>query len=225
MNRKSAFSVDTPKLSSSAATAEDRPPTVSSWISEEKPLVLEYLTAILVFVTTIYAYLTHRMAKSSEASVQAVRDQSEALLRPYIEVTPYVRPNTTVLYLRIENTGKTGAQNVRLSIDRDFYQFGKKEDADYNLRTKAAFNQSIDSLGPRHKLTFALAQGFVIFGDGGGPEVTPQQFIVTASYEFAGKKVEEVHRIDLRPYIGTEGERDPLVEELEKLRQAVERQN
>lgn len=185
--------------------------------------MLEYLTAILVFVTAIYAYLTHKMAKSSEASVQAMREQSEAMLRPYIDVTPYVRPHTTVLYLRIENTGRTGAQNVRFSLDRDFYQFGQKT-PDHNLRTKAAFTQPIDSLGPGHKLNFALAQGFIIFGDGGGPDVTPQQFNIAATYEFAGKNVEEVHRIDLRPYIGTEGERDPVVEELEKLRQVAERQ-
>jgi len=187
-------------------------------------LVIEYLTAILVFVTAIYAYLTHKMAKASEASVQAVRDQSEAMLRPYIEVTPYVRPHTTVLYLRVENTGRTGAQNVILTMDRDFYQFGEARSPDHNLRTKAAFTQPIDSLGPGHKLVFALAQGFVIFGDGGSPETTPQQFNITAVYAFGGKKVEETHRIDLRPYIGTEGERDPVVEELEKIRQVMEKQ-
>jgi len=187
-------------------------------------LVIEYLTAILVFVTAIYAYLTHKMARASEASVQAVRDQTEAMLRPYVEVTPYVRPHTTLLYLRVENTGRTGAQNVRLMMDRDFYQFGESRSAEHNLRTKAAFTQPIDSLGPGHKLVFALAQGFVIFGDGGSAGATPQQFNITAAYEFGGKKVEETHRIDLRPYIGSEGERNPIVEELEKIRQVLEKQ-
>ena len=37
-------------------------------------MVIDYLTAILVFVTAIYAYLTHKMAKASEASVEAIRD-------------------------------------------------------------------------------------------------------------------------------------------------------
>jgi len=36
-------------------------------------MVIEYLTAILAFITAIYAYLTHRMTKASEASVVAMR--------------------------------------------------------------------------------------------------------------------------------------------------------
>lgn len=43
-----------------------------------------YLTAILAFITAIYAYLTFRMAKASEASVEMMRDQSEAMSRPYV---------------------------------------------------------------------------------------------------------------------------------------------
>lgn len=54
-------------------------------------MVIEILTAILVLVTTVYSYLTYRMAKASEASVQAVREQSEAMLRPYIDISAYVR--------------------------------------------------------------------------------------------------------------------------------------
>lgn len=54
-------------------------------------MIIEYLTAILVFVTAIYAYLTHRMAKASEASVEAVRQQSEDMLRPYVSVSPFIK--------------------------------------------------------------------------------------------------------------------------------------
>jgi hypothetical protein len=185
--------------------------------------VLDYLTAILVFVTAIYSYLTHKMAKASEASVQAVREQSEAMLRPYISVSPYVRPHTTVLYLRIENTGRTAAENLRLSMDKDFFQFGVAKEPDHNLRTKPAFVDAIQSLPPGGKLVFALAQGFVIFAPGADAGIVPQQFSVSAAYGFAGKQVHETHRVDLRPYIGSEGELDPVVEELEKLRKLAEK--
>jgi hypothetical protein len=37
-------------------------------------MVIEYLTGILAFITAIYAYLTYRMAKASEASVEVRRD-------------------------------------------------------------------------------------------------------------------------------------------------------
>lgn len=77
--------------------------------------IIDYLTAILVIVTVIYAYVTYKMAKACEASVQAMREQSEAMLRPYVTISPFVRPHTTVLYLRIENSGKTAAEGLHLS--------------------------------------------------------------------------------------------------------------
>lgn len=185
-------------------------------------MVIDYLTAILVFITAIYAYLTHRMTKASEASVEAIRDQSEAMLRPYITAAPFIRLHTTLLYLRVKNTGRMGAQNLRLTLDRDFFQFGEKDGADKNLRTKSAFSTPIDSFPPGAELIFALGQGWVLFGEGAQPDVSPTQFNVTAIYEFLGKRVEEMNRVDLRPYIGTEGELDPVVEELERIRKVME---
>ena len=184
--------------------------------------VIDYLTAILVFITAIYAYLTHRMAKASDASVNAMREQSEALLRPYVTITPYVRPHTTILYLRIENTGKTAAEDLRLSLDKDFFQFGEKNQSEKNLRTANAFTETIESLPPGTKLNFALGQGFNILGDDAHENGVPQKFKITAQYNFGTKEFHETNRIDLRPYIGTEGEQDPLVEEIEKLRKLVQ---
>jgi hypothetical protein len=57
-------------------------------------MVIEYLTGILAFITAIYAYLTYRMAKASEASVEAVSAQSEAMLRRYVTVAPFIRSHT-----------------------------------------------------------------------------------------------------------------------------------
>lgn len=178
--------------------------------------MIECLTAILVIITAIYAYLTHRIAKASEESV-------EAMTRPYVTVAPYIRPHTPILYLRIENSGRTGAENLRLTIDRDFFQFGESDSAEKNLRTRSAFTAPIDTLAPGHQLNFALGQGWVIFGENARPEVAPPQFNVTAEYEYRGRKIIEVNRIDLRPYLGSEGERDPVVEELEQIRKAIEK--
>jgi hypothetical protein len=185
--------------------------------------VIDYLTAILVFVTAIYAYLTHKMAKASEASVQTMQEQSEAMFRPYVTVSPFIRPHTTVLYLRIENTGKAAAENLRLSMNKDFFQFGEVTQQDRNLRTKTAFVEPMHSLPPGGKLVFALAQGFIIFAPDADPNVVPQQFTITATYSFGSKEFTEPNRIDLRPYIGSEGELDPVVEELEKLRKVAEK--
>lgn len=184
---------------------------------------IDYLTAILVFITAIYAYLTHQMAKSSEASVQVMRDQLQAMSRPYIVVTPYVRPHTTVLYLRIENSGKSAAENLQLSIDKDFFQFGESDRPLNNLREKPVFSEPIESLSPNGKLSFALAQGFVIFASDANSEKTPKQFVITAKYRFGQQEFIENNKIDLCPFIGSEGEIDPIAEELEKIRRLAEK--
>lgn len=186
-------------------------------------MIMEILTGILVLITAIYAYLTHRMAKSSEASVEAIKQQSEDTLRPYITITPFIRPQALCLYLRISNTGRTGAQNLQLTIDRDFFQWGKSDQAALNLRNHNTFSIPIDNFPPSAELLFALAQGFVLFNKSANPNITPLQFNITATYEFFGKTVKETNRIDLRPYFRTEGEYDPLVEELEKIRKVLEK--
>ena len=185
--------------------------------------ISDYLTAILVLITAIYSYLTNKMVKASEASVQAMREQSEAMLRPYVTISTYVRPHTPFLYLRIENTGKTAAENLQLSMDKDFFRFGEKTQPSHNLRTMKAFVDPIKSLPPGGKLIFALAQGFVIFGQDADPSAVPPQFTIKATYQFGAKTIDEVNHIALTPYIGSEGERDPVVDELEKLRQLLEK--
>jgi hypothetical protein len=186
-------------------------------------MVIDYLTAILVFVTAIYAWLTHRLAVATEASVEALKSQSETALRPYVTVAPFVRSHTPFLYLRISNTGRTSARNLRLTLDRDFFQWGESKQPDKNLRNMTVFSTPIDSFAPGAELILALGQGWVIFGQDAKPEITPSQFSVTAAYEFFGKSVEELNQLDLRPFSGTEGERDPIVEELERIRQALEK--
>jgi hypothetical protein len=183
---------------------------------------IDILTALLVLITAIYAWLTYRMARATEQSTQAIVAQSEAMSRPYITISPWVRPKANFFYLKIANTGRTAAANVRLTLDRDFYQFGEATQPDRNLRTKTAFSQAIDSVAPGVEMMFCLGQGWVVLGDDTKPHVTPSQFNVTASYQYLDRTVTEVTRIDLRPYIGSEVEPDPLVEELERIRKVLE---
>ena len=184
--------------------------------------MIEFLTAVLVIITGIYAYLNLRMAKASEASVENMREQSEAMLRPYINVSSFIRPNTSFLYLRISNTGKTGAENLKLDLDRDFFQWGRDSNPDKNLRNRNAFRYPIDNFPPDSKLQIALGQSWVLYGENANPNLTPLQFNITATYEFFGKKVQEKNCIDLRPFLGTENEHNPIVEELEKIKKVLE---
>ena len=101
-------------------------------------MVIEWLTGALALITGVYAYLTLRIAKATEASVAAINQQSEASLRPYITVDPFVRPKALFLYLRIVNNGRTSAENLRLVLDRDFFQWGKANEPSRNLRKQSA---------------------------------------------------------------------------------------
>jgi hypothetical protein len=181
-------------------------------------MIMEILTAILVVVTGIYAYLTYKMANMSERSVQMMKEQTEAMSRPYLVIQPIVRPHTPFLYLKIYNSGKTPALNVKLELDKDFYRF---DESDRNLKETSAFSSTFDSFAPNQELFFALGQGWLIFGESKNP--LPKQFVVTASYSYMDKEVVEKSYIDLRPFAQSEGEKNPIVEELEKIRKVQEK--
>jgi len=188
-------------------------------------MALEYLTAILAFITAIYAYLTHKILKANEASVEAMHDQTEAVLRPYITFTPFIRPHTQLICLRISNTGKTAAKNVNISLDRDFYQYGKSNQPTRNLRNINAFTTPIDGFPPGKELIFSLGQAWVIFGKNSDEKVTPSQFSITAEYDYFGKHITETAQIDLRPYLRSESESDPVVHRLELIKEVMEQIN
>ncbi|HHY0976059.1 TPA: hypothetical protein ACV4IW_000168 [Salmonella enterica] len=116
-------------------------------------MTMEILTAILVFITGIYAYLTYQMSKISERSVQIMNEETEAMSRPYIVIQPIVRPHSPCLYLKIYNSGKTPALNVRLELDKDFYQF---DEPNRNLKIQVLSLQLL-IVSPPVKSYFSLS--------------------------------------------------------------------
>ncbi len=180
-------------------------------------MTMEILTAILVIITGIYAFLTYKMSRISERTAQIMNEQTEAMSRPYIIIQPMVRPHSQFLYLKIYNSGKTPALNVKLELDKDFYQF---DEPTKNLKETSIFTSTIDSLAPNQELFFALGQGWVIFGESKNP--LPQQFTITATYSYMNKEVVEKNNIDLSTFMQSEGEKNPIDEELERIRKIQE---
>lgn len=179
---------------------------------------MEWLTTILVITTVVYAFLTYRISKSNQDTVRILKEQTEALSRPYIVIEPFVRPGTPVICLKIINTGKTSAKNLRLTIDKDFCQFGN---INKNLKDFPVFSSTIDSFAPKQRLLFALAQSFVIFGE--KDNKVPKQFSITAKYSFRGNEVIETSEIDLRAFELSEYQTDPIVEKLGKICEQLEK--
>jgi hypothetical protein len=147
--------------------------------------------------------------------------QGLATSRPYVTVTPFLELDNPIFYLRIANTGRTAATNLRLIIDKPFQQFGNEGQA-HDLSTFIAFNQLIDSFSPGAEIIFPLAQGAKIFSQADGECELPRTFAITAEYDFAGQHVVETNRIDLRPYLKAATPQDAYVRKLESIRKSLQ---
>lgn len=183
--------------------------------------LLVVLNGLLVVVTAFYAWATFRILKANEGVVSIMKQQTESLTRPYIHPVLYLVPGTNIFALRIENTGRTAATNLRLSLDRDFFAFAENR-PERNVRSFNAFSQAIASFGPGARIDVWLGQGTHFFGDGAKSNLTPPIFTVQAVYEFGPKSVMEETMIDFRPYLMTDLPRQPLAEELKDIKRVLE---
>ena len=178
----------------------------------------DWLTLALVLITAFYAWATLQILRANEAMVVTMRDQQNAAMRPYILVSANLRMGTQLLYLSIKNVGKTAALDLKLSLDKSFYRLGEKRE-ERNIANSAAFSRAIDSFPPDGQLLFLLGNGPTLYSGSNTEELSPLVFQVTASYRSGTEVVSETSTVDLRPYINTDVPHDPIVEELEKLRQ------
>lgn len=67
-------------------------------------MAIELLTGSLVIITAMYAVFTYRIMRANERTVQAVREQSENTVRPYLDIGAVTPPNSHMFMLRIANT-------------------------------------------------------------------------------------------------------------------------
>jgi hypothetical protein len=181
------------------------------------------LTALLTLLTAVYAFLTWRILRANEAVVGAMREERRAAMRPYVTVSPRTVPGSYQVFLQIENTGRSTAESVRLTVDRPFQRFGKPG-PENDIRSFSAFSERIDSLPPGMKLTFALAMAPQLFGEAQvSVEAMPRQFQIRAEYSWSDGSAQETSAVDLRPYFMTAIERDPVAGELEAIRKQLEK--
>ena len=183
-------------------------------------MTIEILTGLLVLITGFYAWATFHILKANERVVEVMKSQSEAMTRPYLTVTPFIEVGSPVFCLKIKNTGKTAANRLRLSLDKDFYRFGEKG-KDKNLAELPAFCNEIDALNPNEEITFSLALAPAFFNEKADESLTPSQFTVTARYSFGEKTFEEAHMVDLRSYFMADVPQDIHAKELKDIRTEI----
>ena len=182
-------------------------------IADKINLAVAIATGLSVVVSAIMAVMTWAILRANRATVEVMRGQIEATSRPYVQVAPVVRPMTTAIELHIKNVGSTPANQLCLSLDRD-YQFNAEEGLHNNLRSYAAFSKEIQMLVPGSELRFLLGVGHRIFGN---PDICPLQFTIIAKYSYDGKTVTERTTVDLEPFGKANQPIDPLVERMDKL--------
>lgn len=172
----------------------------------------EILTGALVLITAFYAWATYKILKANERVVETMYEQAEALTRPYVTATVFLEVDNPIFYLRIANTGKTAATDLKLSLDKPCYE----------LTDKSAFKETISSFSPGAEIIFLLAQSFVIFADNADSNVTPSSFTLTAEYTYSGKRVAEANSIDLKPYLGANLPQDASVRKLKAINESIQ---
>lgn len=176
--------------------------------------VMTALTGVLVVITGIYAYLTHRIVKSSETSTRLMKAQVDAISRPYVSISLMKQPNNPHILLRIENTGQTAAQNMTLTLGSEFEKIQHLKGPS-ELKTAYFFSKTIASFSPHSPAHFLLGFGSAFVAD---DKKRPQEtFSVTAMYSFSGQEVSETTWLDVNQYDSTVLETDPIVEILAKI--------
>lgn len=180
--------------------------------------VIEWLTAALVLVTLVYAWLTYKIMQSNREVVAVMRSQLEAQLRPSIVSTISPRVGEPLLLLTIQNTGRSSAENLRLTISKRFTVQDAQPRAS-NLADFPIFNEPIRSFPAGASVQFLLGVTHMIVR--ADEDVCPKTFDVRATYSLGTKIYEETTSIDLRPLLNSVLPEDPVAKAIGELRLAV----
>lgn len=180
----------------------------------------DYLTAALVLLTAVYAWLTYLIARSNTQMLDQVRKQIEAQTRPVVSVNIETR-HQTVFSIRISNRGNSPAQDVRISIDRPFFQFGETGDR-RDISKFALFSEPIPTIAAGDGYLIDLAQGFNLNKKVGEDNISPDRFAIRVNYRYGDINYDEKFHIDLRHYFQTHG-RTTIVEQLEHIKKTLDK--
>ena len=175
--------------------------------------VIGLATVLLLVVTTIYAALTWWIASSNS---RIVRSQ----LRPIVAFRIYRRQGI-ILSLSLENTGRSIANDIRISIDKNFYQYAEYKE-ERNIKSFYIFNNTISSIAPNESILLDLAQGFNFGKEINGEEITPMLFSIRLTYEWNGIQFDENQTIDIRPYMPSLAVKEPL-ENLDSIAESLKK--
>ncbi len=179
------------------------------------------LTFILVVVTAIYVWITHKILQANQKAIEVMESQLKASTRPYIVIKTFTVHESQMILLSISNTGKSAADELILKIDKDFYRYGKNENQ-FNLKELNPLKNKTDHFQPGTELVYNLVDAVELFRNQGNT-ITPQQFTITAEYKYLSEAFAEKNIINLAQHKDVALNFDPLISNLKKIADAVDK--
>lgn len=169
--------------------------------------MIEFLTLILVIVTSIYAYFTYLILKANQKAVAAMQAQVKAVTRPYVYFELIV--DTALVETCIRNAGVTAALNVLIKTTPQ-------------LHTEFQSNGSYTRLTDRTITMIAPGREFREY-IGTSQKLNDLDFTASVSYsDSAGNMYEEDLHINFAdfnvPYIGG---RTTVPQELKNITESI----
>ena len=152
---------------------------------------------------------------------EQMRAQHAAATSPVIAVNLQIR-DEVLINLRIKNSGRATARNLRISLDRDFHQFAAP-DPDRNIRYFGIFQNPIPCFPPDEQLLIHLSQGWNLGKVHNDRVITPPEIKIEVAYDHAGCRHTERFEFDLAAYYHTFQDRSETSKELRKIREALEK--
>jgi uncharacterized membrane protein YcgQ (UPF0703/DUF1980 family) len=187
-------------------------PTYTDWIQAIS-------ATIIMFVTIVYVLKTAAIAKANRKAVEAMREQTEALTRPYVCVTPRMN-RELLLFLEITNIGRTAAQDLRFEVSPHFTPLKIKGSFTASVHV---FTHTIASFPPGSVLNFPVGTSLKITDSINSDQEQPNVLTITASYKFASSAVTEVTTVDFRMFKGMIQEEMQDKDYLKKISQVLDK--
>lgn len=182
------------------------------------PDAITILTAVLVVITGVYVYLTYRMAKASEAASTLMKEQSDAIARPYVSISLVKRHNNPHIFLRIENTGQTTARDMTLSFGPEVEGVKEIEEIQ-KIRGSYLFTKTLASFPPHSPVFFLLGFGSSLSCDNKNASKTPLS--ITAKYSYGHQTFTETSWLDVNQYDGSALDTNPIVSALGHIKEEI----
>ena len=182
------------------------------------PDAITILTAVLVVITGVYVYLTYRMAKASEAASTLMKEQADAITRPYVSISLVKRHNNPHIFLRVENTGQTTARDMTINFGPEVDSV-RDIDEIKKIRESYLFTKTLASFPPHSPVFFLLGFGASLSCDNKSASKTPLS--ITAKYSYGHQTFTETSWLDVNQYDGSALDTNPIVSALGHIKEEI----